>query len=260
MIKRIFSGIYYRIRLMYSAYIRPFFLIRHATVECPYCGWRGTHFLPGGAEIRKNARCPRCGSLERHRLYYLYLKQILPKDKPLQVLHFAPEKIITGLFKSYKNINYLSTDPGPLKAMEKIDITNIPYPENSFDVIFCSHVLEHIPDDKKAMLEIYRVLKPGGFSILQVPIKDVFNGIKIETTYEDPSVTDPVERKMVFGQEDHVRIYGRDYEQRLANAGFQVKVDKFAGMLGEEKIKKHGLMSEEITGNETDGWVFFCTK
>jgi len=129
--------------------------------------------------------------------------------------------------------------------MVKEDITNISFKDNSFDIIFCSHVLEHIEEDRKAMKELYRVLKPKGFAILQVPIKN------IENTFEDFSVKDPKEREKVFGQNDHVRIYGKDYKDRLIESGFNVKVDRFVDHLGEGIIKKFALPTESI---------YFCTK
>ncbi len=116
---------------------------------------------------------------------------MIPAGKSLKVLHFAPEKILTQLFRSYTSIDYLSADLNPAKAMVKQDITGTTFNDNAFDIIFCAHVLEHIPDDGKAMRELRRILKPDGFAILQVPIKDHFNGRDITTTYEDFSITDP---------------------------------------------------------------------
>lgn len=229
-------------------------------VKCPFCGWNGKEFLPFGVRPRKNARCPQCGSLERHRLYYLYLKKILPKDKLLKVLHFAPEKILTELFKSYANINYLSADLNPKNAMVKEDITNISFNNNSFDVVFCSHVLEHIKDDINAMKEVHRILKPEGFAILQVPIKDKFLTKMTAKTFEDFSITEPKERERVFGQSDHVRIYGRDYKGRLESAGFKVKVEKFVDSLKKGEVEKFALLPNECSCIETEGWIYFCTK
>src|SRR5690606_19858714 len=144
----------------------------------------------------------------------------------------------TSLFRSYKNIDYVSADLDPRKAMTQQDITNTSFENDTFDLIFCAHVLEHIPDDMKAMRELLRILKPGGLAILQVPIKDFFNGMAIDKTYEDPGITDPKERERVFGQRDHVRIYGRDFKDRLENAGFKVSVDNFGDRLGTELLNK----------------------
>lgn len=229
-------------------------------IECPFCGWKGEEFLPNGVELRRNARCPKCNSLERHRLYYLYLKNVVPEDRPLKVLHFAPEKILTRLFTSYPNINYVSADIDPSKAMAKEDITNISFNDNSFDIIFCSHVLEHIPDDLLAMRELYRVLKPGGFAILQVPIKDMFNGRVIDKTYEDFSIATPEGREKAFGQNDHVRVYGRDFKDRVEAAGFIVRIDKFIDSLPEDKVKKFALLPTHQQATETEGWIYYCTK
>ena len=260
MIKTIIAKCYKKAKSIYYAYIQPLFLKGEGYVECPSCGWMGKEFLPVGVITRKNALCPRCGSLERHRLYYLYLKKTIPRNKKFKVLHFASENILTNLFKSYKNIEYLSADIDPKKAMTKEDITNISFPEDSFDIIFCSHVLEHIQNDRKAMRELHRILKPEGFAILQVPIKEEFKGKKIDKTYEDPSITDPKEREKIFGQKDHVRIYGRDYKNRLASSGFKVRVDKFASSLSKNDIQKYALLPNDKICTETEGWIYFCTK
>lgn len=242
-------------------YICPIVLRRGSNrVQCPCCGWEGKEFYPFGVKLRKNARCPNCGSLERHRLYYLYLATVVPKNRQLNVLHFAPERILTSLFRSYNNVEYLSVDIDSKKAMAKEDITGLSFEDNSFDIIFCSHVLEHIEDDRKAIRELNRVLRPDGFAILQVPIKDEFNGRKIEKTFEDFTITEPRERERLFGQSDHVRIYGRDYKDRLESAGFKVKIDRFINSFGDEDIRKFGLIPNEEPCSETEGWVYFCTK
>lgn len=243
----------------YYASVKPL-IDSKRLVECPCCGWKGPKFLPHGLDHRENARCPKCNSLERHRLYYLFLRKHIPTDKAVKVLHFAPEKIITKLFKSFSNINYLSADLDPEKGMVKEDITQLSFQDNSFDLIFCSHVLEHIPDDIKAMQEVHRVLKPTGFALLQVPIKKEFNGKTIDATYEDFSITDPAERERVFGQHDHVRIYGSDFKDRLIKAGFKVEVIDFPKVLGLEKVTYHSLMPIQESANEMDGWIYYCTK
>ncbi len=229
-------------------------------VECPFCGWKGPSFLPNGVEVRENARCPKCDSLERHRLYYLYLKNIIPPDRDMAVLHFAPEKILTSLFNSFPNVSYLSADIEPGKAMVVEDITQTSFEDNSFDLIFCSHVLEHIPDDHKAMVELVRILKPDGFAILQVPIKSFFNGRVIDKTYEDFTITDPIEREKAFGQRDHVRVYGKDFKDRLETAGFEVKLVRYADDLHEEQRKKYALLPQHTSASETEGWIYYCTK
>lgn len=242
---------------LYHTY-RPVLAGSKNRVECPCCGWKGPQFLPNGVELRPNARCPKCDSLERHRLYFLYLKNTIPTDRPLHVLHFAPERILTRLFRSYPNVTYLSADIDPRKAMRKEDITQTSFDDNTFDVIFCSHVLEHIEDDHKAMTELRRILKPDGFAILIVPIKDTFNGRVIDKTFEDFSITSPKERERVFGQEDHVRIYGRDYEDRLKRAGFNVRVDKYTETLPKELVDRYALLPQHVSASETDGWIYYC--
>ncbi len=213
---------------------------------CPCCGWYLRKFLPFGVKLRPNALCPRCHSLERHRLLWLYLKDStnLFTDH-LRVLHFAPEHLFNRAFKSLDNLDYTTADLDPNRAMIEMDITNITYEDNSFDVILCSHVLEHVMDDKKAMSELFRVLSPGGWAILQVPVLR-------EKTYEDPAVVAPEERERLFGQRDHVRIYGLDYRDRLESAGFNVKVDGYVRKLGSAKIRRYGLSKGED--------IYFCTK
>jgi len=193
-----------------------------------------------------NAQCPRCLSLERHRLIWLYLKNKtnLFTDQ-LRVLHFAPERVFNKIFRKMKNIDYVSADLSSKIAMKKMDITDIQESDNAYDVILCSHVLEHIVDDHKAMSELYRVLKPGGWAILQVPIL-------CERTFEDASVVLPKDRERLFGQHDHVRKYGKDYRDRLEASGFKVKVDAYVKSLGEKKIEKYGLRRNQD--------IYFCTK
>lgn len=207
--------------------------------KCPCCEGSFSQFLPYGAiKIRENAKCPKCESLERHRLLWLYLqRQTNLFTDSLSLLHIAPEDWFQKKFLSLPNIDYLSADLESDSAMVKMDITNINYPDNHFDVIICNHVLEHIPDDHQAMLELFRVLKPQGWAILQVPID-----LNREVTFEDLSVTSPEEREKLFGQKDHLRIYGRDYLEKLTRAGFQVKIDSFLEKLSPEETKEYGLL------------------
>jgi len=214
---------------------------------CPCCGGRFRKFLPYGVRKRPNVKCPRCGSLERHRLIWLYLKNRTNLfTSSLMVLHFAPEDIFQRHFRLLSNLNYVSADLYPSKAMLKMDITNIYFKDNTFDVILCSHVLEHIVDDRKAMLELFRVLKPGGWSILQVPIREDLN-----RTLEGDILTTAAERERIFGQSDHVRQYGLDYKDRLEEVGFKVKVDNYGEELGQELFEKYGLLERH---------VYFCSK
>lgn len=215
--------------------------------ECPTCGFTGQSFEPGGTRPRPNARCPTCRSLERHRLAWLYLstQTDLLSGAPKRMLHVAPEPPITRRLREAPWIDYVSADLDSPVAMVKMDITDIPYPDASFDVAYCSHVLEHVPDDRRAMSELFRVLRPGGWAILQVPIWRT-------VTEEDLSVTDPEERTRRFGQFDHVRSYGRDYAERLASVGFSVTVDPFPRRMGAARRARYGVMLQEE--------VHFCRK
>ena len=156
--------------------------------------------------------------------------------------------IMEFIFKHQKNIDYLTADIDPEMVMEHMDITNIQYPENSLDAIICNHVLEHIPDDRKAMEELYRVLKPGGWAILQVPFSKI-----LKKTFEDATVTTSQDREQIFGQTDHVRIYGKDYTSRLKQAGFEVEEYKWTE-------DKELINPDNYFGLNEDEVVFFCIR
>ena len=139
------------------------------------------------------------------------------------------------------HLDYTTTDLNSPLADVKADICDLPFDDNSYDVIFCNHVLEHIPDDQKAMKELYRVLRPGGMGIFQIP-----QDLNRETTFEDDSITDKAERARIFGQYDHVRIYGRDYFDKLRSVGFKVEVVDYTSTLSEEEIDQYRLAKGEI--------------
>jgi ubiquinone/menaquinone biosynthesis C-methylase UbiE len=157
-------------------------------------------------------------------------------------------------------VEYISADIVPGKAMVVADITNTSFADNEFDIIFCSHVLEHVPDDRKAMHELYRILNPAGFGILQVPIKTQRGGIPMTETYEDFSITDPGQREIAFGQHDHVRIYGTDFKDRLESAKFKVTLVRFADQLSEQDRRRYRLLPDHPSASETEGWIYHCTK
>jgi len=217
---------------------------------CPICGGHFRKFLTAGVIPRPNAQCPQCGSFERHRLLWLYLYDRTNLfQKHLRILHIAPEPCIEHALKRLPNLEYLTADISNPLAMLQMDITQIPFSDNSFDVILCVHVLEHIVNDRQAMRELYRVLRPEGWGILQVPIYG-------ETTDEDASITNPQERLRRFGQEDHVRIYGSDYKNRLEDAGFTVTVDHFLLKKGKKFAHYYGCLPE----GEADEPIYFCSK
>ena len=209
----------------------------------PIDGRNYRKFLPYGYEKqRPNALSPGTLSLERHRLMWLYLKNETDFfNENLKVLHIAPEQSFYKKFKKLKNIDYLTCDLNSPLADIKADIQNLPFEDNSFDVIFCNHVLEHVNDDKKALSELYRVMKKGGWGIFQVPIR-----YQLEKTFEDPSITDKNERIEKFGQYDHVRVYGLDYYQTLSNAGFKVEKINLTQKLTEDEIQRFSLEKNEI--------------
>lgn len=200
-------------------------------------------FLPYGYnKIRNNVLSPSTYSLERHRLLWLYLKNETSFFKAkLKVLHFAPESALMNQFKKLKNLSYDTIDLNSPIADIKADICDLPFLDNSYDFILCNHVLEHIVDDNKAIRELYRVLKKNGIGIFQVPID--YNR---DTTFEDFSVTNKKERNKLFGQYDHVRIYGLDFFDRLQKAGFSVERCEYTSKLSKEDITKFCLPKKEI--------------
>jgi len=229
--------------------------------ECTFCGGHFRKLLPEGLHFpvlnekrivgggyRLNATCPSCYSFDRERLIYLYLKRKTNVfSERLKMLHVAPELNLQKVLKARPNIDYVSIDMDSKAAMVQMDITNIQYEKDCFDVIICNHVLEHIPNDRRAMSELYRILKPRGWSILQVPIS-----LSLRETYEDPKVETPAERERVFGQSDHVRIYARDYKQRLESVGFAVEVCSPSIEFSISEVRKYALLKDEN--------IYLCSK
>ncbi|CAM1364900.1 class I SAM-dependent methyltransferase [Tenacibaculum xiamenense] len=237
---------------------RPF-LIKISYVVRPFIAWwlKGNNFtdpidgksfkklLPYGYEIqRENALSPSTLSLERHRLLWLYLKNetdFFISNKKQKVLHIAPEQCFLDIFKKQKNLDYITSDLESPIADVKADICDLPFKNEEFDIVFCNHVLEHIPDDTKAMQELYRVLKKGGLGIFQIP-----QDINRAKTFEDDSITNPKERAKIFGQYDHVRVYGLDYFDKLRSIGFNVEEVHYSKTMNAELVRKYALDKDEI--------------
>ena len=237
------------IRLSYI--IRPIiaFSLKGTKYIDPIDGKSFKKFLPYGYENqRENVLSPSTLSLERHRLLWLYLKNETELfTTPIKLLHFAPEQAFYKRFRKMKNLEYITTDLNSPLADVKADICNLPFEDNSFDFILCNHVLEHIPDDTKAMKELYRILTPGGTAILQIP-----QDLKRANTFEDNSITSRKERAKIFGQYDHVRVYGRDYFDKLRSIGFKVKEVNYTQTLSASEIDTFRLAKGEI--------IPVCTK
>lgn len=200
-------------------------------------------FLPYGyGKQRENALSPGTLSLERHRQMWLYLQnETLFFTQKLKVLHIAPEQEFLKRFKQMPNLEYTSSDLFSPIVDVKADLLNLPFPNESFDVVFCNHVLEHIPEDQKAMKELYRVMKKGGWGIVQVPMK-----IQNSVTYEDFNITTPQERQKHFGQYDHVRWYGMDYFTRLEQVGFDVEMNYYSQKFSKADQQRYALLENEI--------------
>jgi SAM-dependent methyltransferase len=205
-------------------------------VNCPCCGSSFRAFLPYRIGRSVDRICPGCGALARHRLLLLFLQQRtnLFRDE-LSILHVAPEASIQKILRAKPELDYVSVDLDSPLATEHMDLTDLRFADERFDAIICLHVLEHIADDRKAMSELCRVLRRGGWAILEVPM------VLERETEEDPSISSPRERERRFGQPDHVRRYGRDFLDRLAAAGFSVSLDQYPVNLTEELIAVHGL-------------------
>lgn len=239
------------IRLSYA--VRPIltFFLKGNTFTDPIDGRSFKSFLPYGyGNQRNNVLSPSTLSLERHRLLWLYLKNetdFFSADTETslshrkKVLHFAPEQCFLKRFRKLNHIDYTTTDLESPIADVKADICHLPFEDHSYDVILCNHVLEHIPDDTKAMQELFRVLKPGGYGIFQIP-----QDLSRTETFEDHSITDRKERAKIFGQYDHVRVYGNDYFDKLRSIGFKVEEVDYTAQLSEEEVTTYCLAKGEI--------------
>jgi hypothetical protein len=222
--------------------------LRHRgdAVACPICGHRFARFRDDWN--RPNAICWRCGSHERHRTIWLYLEhhpELLASASSL--LHFAPEWCLERRLSRLNGIRYVTTDLEVGAAQLTLDITRLELPDHAFDAILCSHVLEHVEDDRAAMRELHRVLTPGGWAILMVPLD-----LGRSQTYEDPAVLTPRERERCFWQWDHVRLYAPDIADRLHAAGFVVARERWSQAMGPERAARYALL-------ESDD-LFLCRK
>jgi len=215
--------------------------------ECPLCGAHYSRFGKGGVEKRDDAQCMNCGSLERHRFLWLYLlsEYNIAQQKNLSVLHFAPEKYLEYKLRKLSR-QFITADLEGNKVDLRIDITDTPFNDHSFDLILCSHVLEHVNNDRKALSELLRILKADGKALIIIPVER-------ETTFEDPSVTEPEERLKIFGQRDHVRIYGADFINRLIESGFKVKTYLPKDIFSEDEQIKYGIKIESDR-------LYICSK
>lgn len=237
--------------IRFSYLIRPLlkFILKGGTYTDPIDGNSFRTFLPYGyGKQRPNVLSPSTLSLERHRLLWLYLKnetgffsEKSEESLRKKVLHFAPEQCFLKRFKNLKHIDYTTTDLLSPIADVKADICDLPFNDDTYDVILCNHVLEHIPDDTKAMKELYRVMKPGGYGVFQIP-----QDLNRASTFEDDTITDKAERTKIFGQYDHVRVYGKDYFDKLRSIGFKVKEVDYTNTLSDELINKYRLAKDEI--------------
>ena len=224
-------------------------------LECSFCGWRFRRFRTAGfdypvlkekqvigASCHADDVCPRCKSNARERLVYLYLKHKTSVfNDHLRILHIAPEPHIARLLGELSNLDYVRADLFQPDVDVKLDIMSLPFPDESFDMIICNHVLEHVTDDRVAMRELHRVLRPDSPALLQVPI-----ALALQETFEDPTAITEEDRILLFGQRDHVRLYAaEDYMARLEAVGFRVDLSQAVDCLGTSLVDRHGLIREE---------------
>jgi SAM-dependent methyltransferase len=206
-------------------------------VECPCCGREARHFVRFHGE---HDQCAGCGSLMRHRALLLLLRDRLRvEERGGRLIHIGPGAAVAAWLAKAPAIDYVSVDLDSPLAHVKADMCDLPFEDESFDLAVCVHTLEHIPDDRLALRELRRVLRPGGLAVLQVPPSD------LAETREDPSVTDPDERERLFGQYDHVRLCGADYPYRIREAGFEVERIDFVDELAPETRSRFGLRTGE---------------
>ena len=215
---------------------------------CPVCGKSSDRFRTHGNIRREDAQCARCEALERHRFVWIFFERNtdLFNARAKHMLHVAPEPALEPRLKKQLGSSYLTADLDPTRATLQMDITDIQFPNEFFDVIYCSHVLEHVPQDRKALSEFYRTLKPGGWAILLVPLQG-------EKTREDPSIVTPEERLKAYGHPEHVRYYGADYADRLREAGFSVDIVKVQDVVSNDEAIRMGL-------TQASGNIYHCKK
>ncbi|MEX2155296.1 MAG: methyltransferase domain-containing protein [Gemmatimonadales bacterium] len=218
---------------------------------CPVCEQPSRRFRPFGVDERRDeAMCVHCGALERHRLLWLFFNRMTKlfagSRGSTGFLHVAPERCFEPRLRKRLGAGYLTADLEDPGADVRMDVTRIEYPDASFDVVYCSHVLEHVPDDRRALREFHRVLRRDGWAIILVPIT-------VAATVEDPTETDPKERLRRFGQDDHFRRYGPDFLDRLRAAGFNVRVVGVAEVASSAEASLMGL-------TQASGEIYYCTK
>ena len=217
--------------------------------QCPCCGWRLRAFKRrrGLISAETAGYCPRCNSKARHRRLWHYLQAARLVTGPQRVLEVAPWWSLSRAFRHVAGLDYTGLDlkPGHDGITVQGDVTDMPFPDESFDGVVCTHVLEHVGDDRKAMAELHRVLRPGGWVVVSVPLRPD------RPTHEDPAVTEPEERLRLFGERGHVRAYGADFADRLRAAGFRVDCDRPDSVPQPERAR---------LGLKLDEYLFHCRK
>ena len=241
LVKRIISKLISNEQLVkHEVFLRGMFALLYygSRHQCTICNKKLRTFLQLS---NHDLLCPKCGSLARDRRLWTILNENYIK-RGISVLDFSPSRPLARKMKSIAGIKYISTDlSGNFIADFQYDITKLALNDNNIDLIICYHILEHITDDATAMAELYRVLKPGGMGIFQIP-----QDLNRATTFSDDTITDQKERAKIFGQYDHVRIYGRDYFDKLRSIGFTVIEEDYTKRIAPELVEKYCLAKGEI--------------
>ena len=229
---------------MFRRWVR--FTHRGHGVQCPCCEREYAAFAADWN--RPDAICPGCGAHERHRALWLHLRGMLADvDGPFDFLHFAPEYALRRRIEQVPGLRYVTTDLNGKGVAVAADITHMPFDDASFDGVLCSHVLEHVDDDRSAMAELCRVLRPGGGAAVLVPLD-----LDRRETYEDPAVVTPEQRERAYWQHDHMRLYAPDIADRLHEAGLEVEAVRMGEALPAGAVRRHGILPGEV--------VFRCTR
>jgi SAM-dependent methyltransferase len=216
--------------------------------QCPCCRSRFRRFAPHGTPPRPNRACPNCRALVRHRLLWLYLsRELHVASRSYRVLHIAPERAMRRRLASAPNLTYVTADLNMPEAPVRAQLDSLPFGNACFDVVICSHVLEHVEKDLESMAELHRVLARTGPALIMVPVNR-----KLAETYEDPSITDPEARKRAFGHPGHLRYYGADVTARLEESGFEVEPVDYADRLPPREAERINAPPGEL--------IYVCSR
>jgi SAM-dependent methyltransferase len=232
---RLSEGDLYRIERLHRPALPA--KVAPGVLVCPICGGSAMRFLPFGIGQRRNAVCPHCGSVERHRFLWLFLVRRTDLfRRRYRVLHTAPEPAIAARLSRRRNLHYRSVDRFDPRADIQADLRDLPLADGSVDVLLSSHVIEHIPDDRAALAELARIVRPGGWGVLMTPFDP-----NLPASLEDSSLDTPAARLRAYGHPFHYRVYGADLPDRLAEAGFSSEIVTTGALLSGHQRRRYRI-------------------